>query len=143
MKTLQQLIINHARLLLLIVATGTISPYAVAQNRELLIFGGESNKEFLGCLTCSETAANSVWNDISQYGWGNSFGKWNSFGPYKNPFSSHSACNEYASTPPIIVTRDGNVVGRLTTNQYTTSSVCGVLGNKQICQALKVLCSAE
>jgi hypothetical protein len=109
--------------------------------QEILIFGGDNNKEFLGCLTCNEMAGNSVWNEMSQYGWKNGFGKWNSFGQYKNPFSSYSACNEYTSNGPVLVDRDGKFYGRLTMNEYARGSVCGFNGSQRICNALKVMCS--
>ena len=68
--------------------------------QEILIFGGDNNKEFLGCLTCNEMAGNSVWNEMSTYGWKNGYGKWNPYGQFKNPYSSYSACNEYTSNGP-------------------------------------------
>ncbi len=68
-------------------ASFAFSGVVIAQ--EILIFGGQNNKEFLGCLTCSEMSANSVFNDFSQYGWANGFGVWNPFGPYKNPILKH------------------------------------------------------
>ncbi len=39
------------------------APYSRAE--DLLLFGGDNNKEFLGCLNCSEYHSNSVWNDYS------------------------------------------------------------------------------
>lgn len=110
---------------------------------ELLLFGGDGHKEFLGCLNCSDTAANSVWNDVSKYGWANDFGVWNPFKPYKNEFGQYSACNEFASDPPVIVDRRGNFYGRLTISEYKEGSVCGVRGSEQLCRALKVMCAAD
>jgi hypothetical protein len=37
--------------------------------QEILIFGGEGHREFLGCLNCNEFATNSIWNEFSTYGW--------------------------------------------------------------------------
>jgi hypothetical protein len=113
----------------------------VASAQEILIFGGDNNKDFLGCLSCNEMAGNSVWNEMSQYGWNNGFGKWNSFGPYKNPFSSYSACNEFTSNGPVLVDRNGKFYGRLTMNEFTSGSICGFSGNEKICRALKVMCA--
>jgi hypothetical protein len=109
--------------------------------QEILIFGGQGNKDFLGCLTCNEYDSNSVWNDMSQYGWDNGFGKWNPFGPYKNPYSLTSACNSYSSSGPVLVDRQGNFYGRLTVNDYADRSICGMAGNEKICRALKVMCA--
>ena len=60
----------------------------IVNAQEILIFGGDNNKEFLGCLTCNEMAGNSVWNEMSTYGWKNGYGKWNPYGQFKNPYST-------------------------------------------------------
>lgn len=111
--------------------------------QEILIFGGNSNKDFLGCLTCNEMSPNSVFNEFSQYGWNNGFGKWNPFGPYKNPFSSTSACNEFSSKAPVLVDRQGNFYGLLTINEFANKSICGFSGNSNICRALKAMCASQ
>ena len=116
---------------------------SVALSQEILIFGGSNNKEFLGCLTCNEFSSNSVWNDMSQFGWRNSFGKWNSFGQFKNPFSSYSACSEFSQNAPVLVDRNGRFYGRLSLNEFLNGSVCGVSGNEQVCRSLKVMCSDQ
>ncbi len=122
-------------------ASFAFSGVVIAQ--EILIFGGQNNKEFLGCLTCSEMSANSVFNDFSQYGWANGFGVWNPFGPYKNPFSSTSACNEFSAQGPVLVDRKGNFYGRLTVNEFADKSICGITGNANICRALKIMCASK
>ena len=108
---------------------------------DILIFGGNNHKDFLGCLTCNEMSSNSVWNEMSQYGWKNGFGKWNPFGPYKNPFSSTSACNEFSSDSPVLVDKTGAFYGRLTLNESAKGSICGPSGSERICRALKVMCA--
>jgi hypothetical protein len=118
--------------------------FAYSQNNpEVLIMGGLNNEEFLGCLTCAYTDQESVWNDLSRHGWGNGFGTWNSFGPNKSPFSSTSACNEFASSPPKLVDRRGNYYGYLTINEFKQGSVCAITGVEQICIALRVMCSRD
>jgi hypothetical protein len=129
------------RWLLVMVYWVTLGMEDNAQTVQLLIFGGDRHKEFLGCLNCSEMDATSVWNDMSQYGWGNGFGVWNPFGPYKNPFASQSACNEFANDPPVIVDRAGNAYGYLTVNEYKPGSVCAAQGVQKLCTALKVMCT--
>jgi hypothetical protein len=114
---------------------------SILKAQELLLFGGSGNKEFLGCLNCSEHDANSVWNDYSTYGWGNGYGKWNSYGSYGNKFSSYSPCNEYSSSGPAIVDKKGSYYGMLSINEYASGSICGISGNAQICRALKVMCA--
>ncbi len=115
----------------------------LSHSKDILIFGGDNNKEFLGCINCDEMSKNSVWNDMSQYGWNNGFGKWNPFGQYKNPFSSYSACNEFTSNSPVLVDRDGNFYGRLTINEFVSKSICGVSGSQKLCRALKVMCADD
>ena len=113
---------------------------AYAQTRErILIFGGTNHDEFLGCLNCSDTDSDSVWNDTSQYGWANGFGKWNSFGSNKSEFSSTSACNEFSTSGPVLVDRRGNFYGTLTVNEFAKGSICGLNGSEQVCRALKVI----
>jgi hypothetical protein len=124
------------------VAFASVGPKSVAQSQlPVLIFAGEGHREFAGCLTCSELDANSVWNDMSSHGWRNGFGTWNPFGPYKNPFGPYSACNEFASDPPVLVDRTGQFYGRLSVNAYAAASVCAANGNSRICAALKVMCT--
>jgi hypothetical protein len=84
---------------------------------ELFLFGGEGHKTFLGCLTCSQFDSASVEN---QFGKGSAFDAesiFNHFSEYGSPYSSESACNVYATDPPVIVDRGGNYYGRLTLNQ--------------------------
>lgn len=118
-------------------------PFANAIAQDILIFGGSEHKDFLGCLSCNEYSSDSVWNDMSTFGWRNGLGKWNSFGPYVNSFSGQSACNQFASDPPVLVDRQGNIYGRLSVNEYISGSICGVSGNENVCTALKVLCSGH
>ena len=118
-----------------------LSSSAMAQQPEVLIMGGRNQDEFIGCLTCGDFDSDSVWNKFSRHGWGNKFGTWNQFGEHKGQFGSNSACNEFASNPPVLVDRRGNYFGELTVNQYRNGSVCGASGNQQLCRALKVMCS--
>ena len=137
---LRMLTLRCGAIAILCAALGTS---AIAQSKDVLIFGGDGHKEFLGCLTCDEFATDSVWNEFSSYGWSNSFAVWNPFGQYKNPYSSYSACNEYASDPPVLVDRTGGFYGRLTINTYVPKSICSVIGNERVCRALKVMCASD
>ena len=112
-----------------------------AQSREILIMGGASQDKFLGCLTCSEHAAGSVWNDYDTHGWANKYATWNRYGENANPYAGHSACNQYATEGPVLVDRQGNYYGRLSVNPNAADSICGVTGVPRICTALKVMCA--
>jgi hypothetical protein len=97
---------------------------------DLLLFGGDGHKEFLGCLNCSELEPTSVWNEISTYGWKNGFGTWNPFGSYKNPFGSHSACNELAASTVCSETVDpcfGRTAYRKLKQERLTMARIGIL----------------
>jgi hypothetical protein len=109
----------------------------------LLLFGGTSHKDFLGCLNCDQFDSDSVWNNMSTYGFGNSFGKWNRYGEYGNAFSATSPCNAYATSAPVVVDDAGGFYGYFTINAYAPNSVCGATGNRSICAAATELCSHE
>jgi hypothetical protein len=129
---------------LLIGLAVSLTMQATAKADDLLLFGGVGHKEFLGCLNCSEFVGNSIWNEMSTYGWKNGFGTWNSLGSYKNSFSSYSACNEFASDPPVIVDAKGAYYGRLSINEIRTDSVCNSINNADaLCRALKVMCATD
>ncbi|RHJ76377.1 hypothetical protein [Parabacteroides sp. AM08-6] len=91
----------------------------VASAQTLLLFGGKDHDEFLGCINCNGYSSNSVWNEYSNYG--NSYNSksiWNEYGTYGNEYSDYSPWNPYATHPPVVVDRDGNFYGYLTTNKY-------------------------
>lgn len=91
------------------------SPTYVAA--KLMIFGGYNHKVYLGCLSCSEYVTDSVNNDFGPNGseyQSNSIK--NHFSEYGSPYSMYSACNPYASDPPVIVDNSGHYYGRLTLN---------------------------
>lgn len=93
-------------------------PKAAEAGPTLLLYGGQNQKQFLGCLNCSELDSKSVHNDLGPYGSDLSQTSIkNGLSPYGSPFSSYSACNELAMNPPIIVDPKGNSYGRLTMNQ--------------------------
>ncbi len=119
------------------------APSAFAQSQPILIFGGEDHRDFLGCLTCSQYDANSVWNQYSTYGWANRYGTWSQYGPYKSAYSATSACNQYATDPPVLVDQTGTFYGRLSINPYIANSICGSAGNDDICNAAKAMCASN
>jgi hypothetical protein len=126
--------------LALVLISATTFSYA----EDMLIFAGPDHKEFLGCLNCDENFQNSVWNPTSPYGWENGFGKWNPFGVFRSPFSSQSACNVFATAPPVIVDRSGKFYGTLSIKEFDTQSICSNARDEQsICMALKVMCKGN
>lgn len=85
---------------------------------KIMLFGGANHSTYLGCLSCNEYSAESVFNEFgthgSQYSSASIF---NSFGPFGSKYSATSACNPYASDPPVIVDSTGKYYGRLTVNR--------------------------
>ena len=114
---------------------------ASSQSQDILIMGGSSQDEFLGCLSCNQYEANSVWNEYGRHGFQNKYGTWNRYGQHAGQYGQHSACNQYTQNAPLLVDRAGNMYGRLSVNQYAAGSVCGVNGVAQICTALRVMCA--
>jgi hypothetical protein len=87
--------------------------------QELLLFGGENHKQFLGCLNCGSYDSNSIWNEYGTYGSSYSQNSiWNEYGTYGSEYSSYSPWNEYANNPPVVVDHEGNFYGYLTINAY-------------------------
>lgn len=116
---------------------------ARAADSPIYLFGGQGHKEFLGCLNCGATHPKSVWNEMSSFGFMNTFGVWNQFGNYASPFSSYSMCSEFASDPPVIVDEQGNAYGRMSINEFATGSVCGISGSERLCRAARTVCQSK
>lgn len=92
------------------------SPQATAK---LMIFGGDGHETYLGCLSCSEYAVDSVFNTYGPHGSAySSESILNHFSEFGSAYSTYSACAAYASDPPVVVDGAGNSYGRLTMNRY-------------------------
>jgi hypothetical protein len=85
---------------------------------KLMIFGGRGHKTYLGCLDCSPSAYDSIWNNDGPYGscplaadtlWCHGLAA--DFGA-PGLSSSYSACSESADDPPVIVDHSGKYYGR-------------------------------
>jgi len=91
----------------------------VAPPLKLMLFGGESHKTYLGCLSCDEYGTDSVVNKYGSYGSSYSDTSiWNHYSDFGSPYSDYGACNPYANDPPVIVDSAGKFYGRLTLNVY-------------------------
>jgi hypothetical protein len=96
-------------------AAGASTPSTI----KMMIFGGPDHQTYLGCLNCSEYAADSVYNQYGEHGSPySSMSIWNHYGDFGTPYSTNSACNPYSADPPVIVDQGGNYYGRVTVNQY-------------------------
>lgn len=82
------------------------------------IYGGENHDVYLGCLNCSDSDQNSIWNDIGTYGSNiSSKSIWNDIGTYGSDISSYTPWNDISNYPPVIVDKDGGFYGYFTTNE--------------------------
>jgi hypothetical protein len=86
---------------------------------KLMIFGGPGHKTYLGCLSCSEYANDSVFNIYGPHGteYSNT-SVFNQYSQFGGPYGEYSPCNASSSDPPVIVDEAGNFYGRLTVNPY-------------------------
>lgn len=80
----------------------------------LMVFGGQGQSVYLGCLTCSEFEADSVFNFHGKHGTGAVRSVLNEAGPYGSKSSTFSACNPRATEPPVIRDQRGKYYGQLT-----------------------------
>jgi len=85
---------------------------------ELMVFGGPGQHTYLGCLTCDNGDADSVFASGSyEGGW---FDAWivNPKSDFVSRYSPWSACNVFAEDPPVVVDEEGSSYGRLTVSQW-------------------------
>lgn len=102
------------------------APSSPSSPPRVLIFGGKDHKTFLGCF-CGPNAPNSVENDTGKFG-KHGFNVegptlWSVMSPFRSRFEDVSACNRFASDPPVIVRDDGTFLARLTINTMLSGAV--------------------
>lgn len=95
--------------------------WVLGGGRALMVYGGPGHTTYIGCLTCSNGDRDSVFAAGGTYNGAN-------YGPsivnagsvFVSPYSDYSACNPFATDPPVIVDERGTVYGRLTVSQWRT-----------------------
>ena len=109
---------SAATLIFVCVIVG-IQPQARAQDKALLLFGGDDHKTFLGCLNCNKFSGVSLCNKFGQFGSKfNSESIWNRFGDFGSKFNSDSPWNKFTDSAPIIADKDGNSFGYFSANKF-------------------------
>lgn len=104
----------------------------------LMLFGGLNHDVYLGSLNTNRYDSNSIWNQYGTYGSRySSTSIWNEYGTYGSEYSSYSPWNQYASTPPVIVDKDGKFYGYFSKNEYiskrtTIDWIVWILDNSEI-----------
>jgi hypothetical protein len=84
---------------------------------EIVLYGGPDHATYLGCVNCSRYDSESVLNTEGPYGrYDSSTSIANPSSAFGSPYSEYSACNLFATDPPIIVDDQGNYYGRLSVN---------------------------
>jgi hypothetical protein len=97
-------------------SSGTLG---LPSSRKIMVFGGENHSVYLGCLSCTQYDAESVFNSYGKHGSQYATASvLNPYGQYGSKYSRTGACNPYASDPPVIVDERGTYYGRLTVNPY-------------------------
>src|SRR5262245_5333373 len=62
---------------------------------KLMVFGGEGNRTYLGCLNCSELSADSIKNEAGLHGSAQAPESiFNFHGQYGSPYAAYSPCNK-------------------------------------------------
>ena len=81
-------------------------------------------KTFLGVINFNKYDPKSLANKYGTYGSQYSpQSLFNKYGIYGSQYNSQSPFNKYSNTPPVIVDKNGKVVGKLTTNKYVGNKV--------------------
>ncbi len=93
---------------------------------DILIFGGDSHDQFLGCLVCNEFSSDSICNGFGTYG--NEYssqGMFNEYAGFGNEYNSSSPWNEYSTSTsvPVLVDREGKFYGYFTINDSRHNAV--------------------
>lgn len=92
-----------------------------AHSQKLLIYGGEKNDIYLGCLSCDKFDSDSIWNKFGLYGSKfNAQSIWNKYGKYGGSFNDYSPFNKFARNPPVLVDANGKFYGYFTADRFFT-----------------------
>lgn len=93
------------------------APAAPADTSKPMLFGGQGDRTYLGCLNCSQYDGESVSNEYGEFG--SHYSQTSILNPYSefgSRYSPYGACNPYATDPPIIVDAAGTPYGRISVN---------------------------
>jgi hypothetical protein len=93
-----------------------VLPGAASAARPLLLYGGEHQETFLGCLNLSDRDEESLWNPDGVHGPGSFKEKsiWNSFSEFGGSMGDYSPFNRWSKHPPAIYDSEGRFLGFMT-----------------------------
>lgn len=99
------------------------STSANAQNVALLLFDGETGKDFAGCLNCNKYDATSICNRYGDYGSRYSDKSiWNRYGDFGSRYSNKSPWSRYGDGLKI-VDANGGYYGKFTLASFGQSKL--------------------
>ena len=88
------------------------------EQRSLHLYGGENSTVYLGCLNCTNSHPESIWNKRGKFGRVSSDTSiWNKHQPFGSANSNFSPWDKRAAHPPIILDVNGEIYGRFTLNR--------------------------
>ena len=112
-----------ATLLAVILMGMVASTSANAQNVALLLFDGETGRDFAGCLNCNKYDASSICNRYGDYGSRYSDKSiWNRYGDFGSRYSNKSPWSRYGDGLKI-VDADGGYYGKFTLASFGRSKL--------------------
>ena len=132
-----------------------INAASAQEYHKIVLFGGASHDIYLGCLNCTQSARDSIFNVLGPYGHCPGPFSDNIFcrGPFKEfgstgPFHNHSACASSPSDPPAIVDEQGNYYGRFSLGDPFghRDSVCALFSrfrSDEACRIVKWVCDDD
>ena len=84
-----------------------------------MVYGGDNQDVYLGCLSCDASEPESVFNEFGSYGSPYSpYSLWNPQTAYGSAQSPLSPRNPRATDPPVVKDQYGEFHGYLTVNQH-------------------------
>ncbi|QFU76862.1 hypothetical protein EY643_15055 [Halioglobus maricola] len=94
-----------------------LEPVFEKQAPYLILYGGEEQQFFLGCINCPAAHFESVCNANGSYGSPYAaYSIWNESGDFGSPYTNFSPWNIFATAAPVIYDTDGLFYGYLTAN---------------------------
>jgi hypothetical protein len=81
----------------------------------LSVYGGPGDSTYLGCLRCSGSWV-SLDDPHGRFRAASATSIFNKGGMFGNPSSNYSPCNRHGTSPPVVFTSNGLLLGRLTIN---------------------------
>jgi hypothetical protein len=109
---------SQGRRFIALVLWSLSAPSAFGQTPQLLLFGGEDQKTFLGCLNCSPSDSRSICDQFGEYGSeSNGESIWSQFGNFGSNFSNDSPWNQFSTSGPMVMDKSGQSYGRFTSNR--------------------------